>query len=412
MIVAIVVAVMVVGVAAGAFFLLKDNDTTYEEGVLVDFGDHTGQWIPSETNGVLLTDAVGNALQKKELPIVLSGNGVLSVNGREAGIGESWGYWTYSAKSNWTKITDTNIKLSNKSYLALALTKEGKEPLLPCLDALGNRLFSGTSNSIVSLSAVASEILCKVGKIDSLVAVDYYSNYPAELKTKGLVKEWGFYATPPTAEIVGSYNPDFVVGEEGNHDGLLKTLNGSGIRCLSLYQANTLEAVYKNIWMIGAATGQFKEANETILKMQQDLKDLLDNTNVANFKDKTAVILMGNEWYVAAIGHGTFIDDVISRTGVKNEFPNSGWIMDKEYITTGHPDIVIFIADEDMSGKSIKDILSTEKSHLPNWPNADGDTWAGVTLYCVDGESGDMFLRAGPRIMQALSALLNASPVT
>jgi hypothetical protein len=120
--------------------------------------------------------------------------------------------------------------------------------------------------------------------------------------------------------------------------------------------------------------------------------------------------MMGNEWYVSAIGHETFINDVISRIGVENAFSDSGWIMNMEYITTKVPDIVIFIADEDLSGTDIKDLLGL---HLPKWPYASGDTWGSgadeVKLYYVQGQDGDKFLRAGPRILQALDALLEAS---
>jgi iron complex transport system substrate-binding protein len=274
---------------------------------------------------------------------------------------------------------------------------------------MGKSIFSGTSDNIVSLSAVASEILCKLGNIDSLVAVDYYSNYPDELATRGLVQDWGFYLTPPTAEVVAGYGPDLVVGEIYNHDDLLNTLRASGVRCVSLYQANTLELVYKNIWMIGAATGRTDEASAAIREMKGQLNELLnENPNIKDFDGKTAVILMGNEWYISAIGQDTFLNDVLSRTGMINAFDITGWIMNTEFITTKIPDIVIFIADEDLSGTDIKALIN---SSLPSWPNPSGDPWNNITLYYVDGEYGDMFLRAGPRIILALEALVNAEPM-
>jgi iron complex transport system substrate-binding protein len=410
MMAAIAIAVMVVAVSVTAYFVLQKGEPQSEEGVLLDFGDYTGYWMPVETEGVELDDAVSAAFEKKDIKITYSDDFITSVDGISARTGESWGLWTFSVGSGWKKIpySESSMTLSKGTYPAVALTAAGNEPLLPCVDAMGKDVFNGTSEKIVSLSAVGTEILCKTGKLDSLVAADAYSNYPAEVVTRGISKEWGFYQTPPTAEIVSSYDPDLVVGEKDNHDALLNSLRSSGIRCISLYKAFTLEDVYRNIWMTGAATGNDAKANETINGMKGDLEELLRDHSaaIAGLDGKKTVILFGGEWYVAGIGQDTFINDIISRLGVVNMFPDSGWIMDKEYMTTMTPEIVIFIADEDLGGADIKTILGQTGSHLPGWPNATGDTWKGVELITLYGEDGDKFLRAGPRIVEALAALL------
>ena len=405
---AITLVIMVMMMAVTALFTLPDGKERYKEGIMLDFGDHTGDWIVTLSHGRDGRSVIEAACEEKEYPVIFDGDNVASVNGIASSAERTWDLWTWSHGHGWKKAsTPVSVTLSDGIYASLALTYKGQEPLIPCVDSAGKSVF-GTGTKIVSLSAVATEILCKTGNIDSLVAVDYYSNYPEEVVTRGLVKEWGFYLTPPTAEIVAAYDPDLVVGEEGNHDDLMNILREAGIRCVSLYQADTLETVYRNIWLIGAATGRTDEASATIREMKEDLNDILENPNISNFDGKTAVILMGNEWYIAAIGRGTFINNVLSKAGIINAYDADGWIMNTEYIMTKVPDIVIFIADEDMSGVNIKSLIN---SNLPSWPNPSGDTWAGIPLYYVDGQYGDMFLRAGPRIITALEALIDAGPV-
>jgi len=406
---AVALAAMTLTMAVTAFFLLQDDGERYGEGMMIDFGDHTGDWIPTGSYGRDGRSVIEDACAEKGYAVAFDGDAVVSVDGVPASGGRTWDLWIWMSGSGWNKTTSpASVTLSDDVFASLALTYAGQEPLIPCVDATGKSVFGSTSGNIVSLSAVATEILCKTGNIDSLAAVDYYSNYPAEVVERGLVKEWGFYLTPPTAEIVAGYNPDLVVGEVNNHDDLLNALRSSGIRCISLYQADTLEAVYRNIWLIGAATGHTDEAGATIRMMKEHLEDLLSDPLIAGLEGKTAAILMGNEWYVMAIGRGTFVDDIISRTGIVNAFGDQGWIMNTEYITTKVPDIVIFIADEDLGDADIKALIN---SKLPAWPDPGTDPWGRAALYYVDVSYGDMLLRAGPRVIQALEALINTEPM-
>jgi len=398
-------AAMMVIMSFAALFLIQDDKERYEEGIMLDFGDHTGDWISTGSYGRDGRSVIEDACDEKGYAVEFDGDLVTSVNGTPASDGRTWDLWIWMSGSGWNKTSvPASVTLSDDVFASLALTYGGQEPLMPCVDAMGRNVFGGTSTNIVSLSAVATEILCKVGNIDSLAAVDYYSNYPEEVVTRGLVRDWGFYLTPPTAEIVAGYDPDLVVGEAENHDDILNALRASGIRCVSLYKADTLETVYRNIWLIGAATGHTDEASLTIREMKAHLEDLLNDAAVADFEGKTAAILMGNEWYVMAIGRGTFVYDVVSRSGAVNAFGDTGWIMNTEYITTKVPDIVIFIADEDIGGTNVKELINTS---LPAWPEPDGDPWRSVKLYYVDVKYGDMLLRAGPRVVQALGALMS-----
>ncbi|MDR0335072.1 MAG: ABC transporter substrate-binding protein [Methanomassiliicoccaceae archaeon] len=400
---------MLLIMAAAALFLFRDHEQRCEEGIMIDFGDHTGEWVSVDSYGLDGRSVIEAACAEKDYAVIFDGDIVTSVNGTASSGDRTWDLWIWMPNSGWAKAGNPgSVTLSDDVYASLTLSYAGQEPLIPCADAMGKGIFSGTNDRIVSLSAVATEILCKVGNIDSLAAVDYYSNYPDEVVARGLVKEWGFYLTPPTAEGVAGYDPDLVVGEKDNHDDLLNALRGSGIRCLSLYKADTLETVYRNIWMIGAATGRIDEANAAILEMKEQLDELLGNANTDGLKGRTAAILMGNEWYVLAIGHGTFVYDVISRAGTVNVFDDAGWIRSPEYITTKVPDIVIFIADEDLGDTDIKALITAT---LPAWPHPDGDPWENVPLYYVAAEYGDMFLRAGPRILLALEGLINTGPI-
>jgi len=409
---AIVLVSMVVVVSVTAYMMLKDDDHVYEKGIIIDFGDYTGDWIALESsseNGRVVVEA---ACELKDYELVFDGEKVQSVNGVAASGGKTWDLWTWSFDSGWTKAGDpSSVTIQDDIYVALALTSTGKSPLLPCVDALGNNIFSVTNTNIVSLSSVSTEILCALDNIDALLAVDEFSNYPDDPRLDAVRQNWGWYY-PPEIESVASFNPDLVIGDEDVHDGLLGSLIDADIRAISLYTAYTLEVVYKNIWMIGAVTGQIGLANELIADMRDKLDDITTSDEAAIFEGKTVMILFGNEWYQSGIGCNTFIYDVISRIGVINlmDDPSLGWIMDLEdIVAAGIPDIVIFIADEDIDSTKIRDMI--HDNGLQAWPIIGPDPWDGVDLYLLDGTYGDMFMRAGPRIVDALEALVNSTPV-
>ncbi len=127
--------------------------------------------------------------------------------------------------------------------------------------------------AIVSLSPTGTEMLFEVGAGDQVVAVDEYSYFPAEAPVTDLS---GF---TPNIEAIAEYDPDLVVISD-DIDGVASSLGGLGIEVLQLSGLDvlTLDDVYAQIQVIGAATGHPQEAAEVVSEMKAEVKRAVEST--------------------------------------------------------------------------------------------------------------------------------------
>jgi iron complex transport system substrate-binding protein len=122
---------------------------------------------------------------------------------------------------------------------------------------------------IVSLSPTHTEMLFAVGAGDQVVAVDDFSNYPAEAAEK-MTDLSGF---APNVEAIASYEPDLVVTDGTNPD-LLDQLDSLGIARWEGPAAVTFDDVYRQIEQLGAATGNADGAAEVVASMQAEIDEI------------------------------------------------------------------------------------------------------------------------------------------
>ena len=108
--------------------------------------------------------------------------------------------------------------------------------------------FAGPVQRIVSVAPSATEIVFAIGAGDRIVAVDDFSDFPAE--AKALPKVGGFRASP---ERILSFAPDVVLAVPTGD--LAPTLESQGQRVL-VFDPPDIEAVYRNIAQIGAILGR------------------------------------------------------------------------------------------------------------------------------------------------------------
>ncbi len=127
--------------------------------------------------------------------------------------------------------------------------------------------------AIVSLSPTATEMLFEVGAGDQVVAVDEYSYFPAEAPVTDLS---GF---TPNIEAITEYDPDLVVISD-DIEGVAASLGGLGIEVLQLSGLDvlTLDDVYAQIQVIGAATGHSQEAAEVVSQMKAGVTRAVEST--------------------------------------------------------------------------------------------------------------------------------------
>ena len=125
-------------------------------------------------------------------------------------------------------------------------------------------------SKIISLSPTATEMLFAIGAGDQVIAVDNFSNFPAEAAAK-MTELSGF---EPNVEAIAGYEPDLVV-TDGTNPALLEQFDSLGIAHWEGPAAITLDDAYVQIEQLGDTTGHVGEAAELVANMQTDIADVI-----------------------------------------------------------------------------------------------------------------------------------------
>jgi len=117
---------------------------------------------------------------------------------------------------------------------------------------------------VVSLSPSLTEMLYSIDAGAQVAAVDANSNYPANAPVTDLS------GLRPNIEAIARYEPDLVVlAKDAN--GIAATLGSLGIPALVLPSAVKVDDVYREITVLGAATGHRDKAAEVVTSIRTDL---------------------------------------------------------------------------------------------------------------------------------------------
>jgi len=114
---------------------------------------------------------------------------------------------------------------------------------------------------IVSLSPSSTEGLFAVGAGPQVIAVDEFSDFPAEAPTSGLS---GF---TPNVEAIIALDPDLVVVSYDPGD-LVASLSATGVQVLILDAAVDLEDVLRQLTILGAVTGNSATAADVVAGLE------------------------------------------------------------------------------------------------------------------------------------------------
>jgi len=247
---------------------------------------------------------------------------------------------------------------------------------------------------IISLSPTATEMLYAIGAGKQVVAVDEYSNFPAEAVALGTALS-GF---EPNVEAIAGFTPDLVV-VSNDPGGLTEQLKTLSIPVFMAPAAATLDDAYAQIEQLGALTGHLDTALQVSAQMQADI-----SAAVAEVKMPTTPLTyfheLDNTLYSAT--SNTFIGQVYSLFGLKNiadgvvagnDYPQ----LSAEVIVKANPDI-IFISDSD----SVETVAAR-------------DGWGklkAVTSNQVISLPADIPSRWGPRLVEFVIAIRDAVVMT
>jgi iron complex transport system substrate-binding protein len=259
----------------------------------------------------------------------------------------------------------------------------------------GTESAAGVPEKVVSLSPTATEIMFAIGAGDLLVAVDSYSNYPAE----ALDVPHDLDGFEPNVEAIAAYEPDLVlIG--GDFTMLGDRLDELGIASWDGPAAESFDDTYAQIEQLGAATGHIAEAAELVLSMETRIDELKSAAPVAEVP-LTYFHELDASLYSAT--STTFIGEVYGIFGLVNvadtleaeagQYPQ----LTNEFLIEASPDLV-FLADT----KCCAETATTFGAR-------DGfDTIAAVQNGNVVELDDDVVSRWGPRIVDFIEAVAAA----
>ena len=202
---------------------------------------------------------------------------------------------------------------------------------------------------IVSLSPSNTEILFALGAGDKVVGVTSFCDYPEEAKK---IERMGDYEGP-NIELIRKAQPDVVLAGYVQEE-TVKMLEKMGIPVV-ISEAESFEAIYHSISLIGEITGTETEAEKIIKGMKDKIAEIQ-----AKIKDKEKPRVFYVVWKdpLTTAGSRTFINDVIKAAGGINvaEKVESWAIYSAEEMIKDNPDMLIAALHSTDEGMTREDL--------------------------------------------------------
>ena len=255
---------------------------------------------------------------------------------------------------------------------------------------VGDLTLTAQPMRIISLSPTATEMLYAIGAGAQVVAVDDYSNFPAEAVALGTALS-GY---EPNVEAIAGYTPDLVIVAY-DAGGIVDQLKSLSIPVFMAAAATSFEDVYSQIEQLGALTGNLENAVQLSGQMQTDIAAAvaevqLPTTPITYFHE------LDNTLYSAT--SNTFIGQVYGLFGLKNiadgvidgnDYPQ----LSAEVIVKANPDIIFISHSETPEVVAARDGWGRLKA---------------VTNNQVIALPADIPSRWGPRIVEFVKVIRDA----
>ncbi|MFK7916455.1 MAG: ABC transporter substrate-binding protein [Ilumatobacter sp.] len=252
----------------------------------------------------------------------------------------------------------------------------------------------GVPERIVSLSPTHTETLFAIGAGDLVVAVDDFSNFPAEALE--LPNELSGFE--PNIEAIASFEPDLVIL---SGDGAVEQLEDLGIDTWVGLAATSFDDVYAQIEQLGAVTDNVGEAAELVSSMQIRIDELAANapqtdTPLTYFHELSASLFSTTS--DTFIGQQYELLGLVNIAGSSadtdgNQFPQ----LSAEVVIEADPDL-IFLADTKCCAESAATVAARD-----GW-----DVLSAVQNGNVIEMDDDIASRWGPRIVDYMEAIAAA----
>jgi iron complex transport system substrate-binding protein len=246
---------------------------------------------------------------------------------------------------------------------------------------------------IVSMSPTATEMLFAIGAAGQVIAVDNYSNFPAEAADLEKVDSF-----EPNVEAIAGLEPDLVIAtyDPGN---LVEQLNALDIPVFFAGAVADLEGAYEQLEQIGALTGNLAAAQELAASMRSDIDSIVASVDPAAAELSYYYELDPTLYSVTS---NTFVGGVMSLFGLTNiadgvEEGNDYPQLSAEVIVEKNPDIIM-----------LADTLCCEQTAATV---AARDGWADLAAVQngnVVELNDDIASRWGPRLVDLVRTVADA----
>ncbi len=239
---------------------------------------------------------------------------------------------------------------------------------------------------IVSLVPAATELLFALGGGSRLVGRTRWCDYPAEALTVPSVGD----GLAPNIEAVLATRPDLVlVYRSPSNAQAVERLRGLGIAVLEIAIDRQTD-FDRDARLVARAIGRAGTGDSLVAAVNAGL-----TAASAPVGSGPTVLAMAWNDPPIAIGGGSFLDEIIRRSGARNLFgdqPRPSFVVSIEAVVSRNPDLILAVGDEEPAF-----------AQRPEWqavPAVRSRRFVRVT--------GSKFNRPSPRIAQAVTALRTA----
>ena len=235
---------------------------------------------------------------------------------------------------------------------------------------------------IVSLLPSLTESLCELGQCDKLVAVDRYSNWPAQIAT--LPRVGG--GLDPNIEAIVALRPDVVLLAHSSR--AIPRLEALGLKVVAL-EPKTHADVQRVLGKVAAVAGLDAQAAATVWR-HIDAAVSAAAQSLPPHVRRTRVYFEVNRAPYAA-GTSSFIGETLTRLGVANIVPAALGPFPKlnpEFVVRANPDLI-------MVGARNADGMTAR----PGWHTVRAVRERRLCVF--PNEASDVLVRPGPRMAEA-----------
>jgi len=207
---------------------------------------------------------------------------------------------------------------------------------------------------LITVGAMASELVCELGHCGEIVAVDITSVYPQELIPKPKVG----YVSKLSAEGILSLKPTMLIYIDGSGPAqVLQQLGQSGVKLHKLSKELGVKAAGERILMLGKILGEEEKAGALNKKVSSSLAELYKSKATARRAPKILFLYARGAQTLLAMGKNTTADEFIELIGGTNAFTVEGYKpVNAEALAAAQADIIL-IPDGSLQGLGGKEVL-------------------------------------------------------